>query len=352
MNSLKYAQDFFLKNLSSFISGSCLSEKDKLPSIFFPSIIFRKNANQLIELYNKFDIPTFVNCLSCNNVEIEKYRGRNTHVLRMIDYLSNNLSDDLINAFVHGSLGTYEEISYSDFDALVIIKDEVFSSSLRLANVAMKLNAAMCIIFDFDPLQHHGWFVFTEKDLRCYPDHYFPTELFTFAKSIFRGGSTKLNIYRQYSVRNSQRAFKSMCNNIFKKLRSHKHPKNMYQLKSLLSQFMLLPSLYVQACTGKGIYKKYSFEEVKKDFTSQEWRIMDLVSSIRENWNCELSKYKRWIMTKPNYLRKLYVKHFAPKIPDVILNNLTPQFYSDMEKLIILMQDKLKLNLSGSNFPN
>jgi hypothetical protein len=36
----------------------------------------------------------------------------------MAEYLDNHLKDDLLVAFVAGSLGSGEEIRYSDFDGL------------------------------------------------------------------------------------------------------------------------------------------------------------------------------------------------------------------------------------------
>ena len=56
----------------------------------------------------------------------------------------STVKDDLFGAYVHGSLGNHEETGYSDFDALVIIKDNVFHSRHRLAALATKLGAMRC----------------------------------------------------------------------------------------------------------------------------------------------------------------------------------------------------------------
>ncbi len=57
----------------------------------------------------------------------------------------STVKDDLFGAYVHGSLGTYEEIGYSDFDALVIIKDDVFHSRQRLAALAAELGPILAL---------------------------------------------------------------------------------------------------------------------------------------------------------------------------------------------------------------
>lgn len=260
----------------------------------------------------------------------------------MIGYLKQYLNENLLGAYVHGSLGTYEEIPYSDFDALVIIKNEVFESSQRLAEVAKKLYLAQAIMFDFDPLQHHGWFVLTEAQLKSYPDYYFPVELFKYAKSLFPDKGLELEISIKDSPQKYKESFDNLSAGITERIDKRKYPPNIYHLKGLLSQFMLLPALYVQVRDKKGIFKKYSFGEAKKDFSERDWSIMDKVSSLRENWFYEMSPFKKWLITKPTQISRFIAKKYAPSIPKKMRERLTEEFYQRIRHLAAAMQNRLK----------
>ena len=104
---------------------------------------------------------------------------------------------------------------------------------------------------------------------------------------------------------------------------------------------MLLPALYVQARDRRGIYKKESFDLARVDFDSADWAIMDEVSEIRTNWGYEMSAFKRWIMSHPHFLSRYFAKRLGPQIPERIGSVLTGEFYPRMEKLALLMKDKL-----------
>jgi predicted nucleotidyltransferase len=271
-------------------------------------------------------------------IQVGPYRGRNPHVYKMVEYLKNQLGKDLIGAYIHGSLGTYEEVEYSDFDALVIIKNEVFESPERLSEVAKKLSNARAIMFNFDPLQHHGWFVLTEADLRAYPEYYFPSELFLYAKSLFPDRGLELEIQIQNSSKQIRESFDKLNSSIIKRMTKKDYPRNMYELKSLMSQFMLLPALYVQVRDKKGIYKKFSFDAAKVDFMEEDWSVMDEVSALRENWFYEISLLKRWLITRPTPLSRFLAKKYSPVIPEQIRRVLTDDFYHRMGHLAITMQ--------------
>jgi len=249
------------------------------------------------------------------------------------------LYDDLFGAYVHGSIGTYEEILFSDFDALVIIKNDVIFSPKRLAHVLKKLHKALLIMYEFDPLQHHGWFVLIEADFKYYPEDYFPHVLFKYAKSILPGKGNELVVDIPEEVE-LNRPINNIANGIYIKLNKRNYPRNMYELKSFLSQFMLLPALYVQARDKKGVYKKYSFEAAKEDFKMHLWSIMDEVSLIRKEWDYTISPLQQYIMTQPNFLAKKLSKQIAPRIPIHIKRFLSQDFYSRILKLTDSMVTK------------
>lgn len=341
MENLAEFQNAFHSDITNYFNGGVLSRSDFYLSVFIPWLPFTRYAKAIIHKYERLliEIPEGNNPKI--KVKIESYKGKNHHVQQMINYLSEHLKEDLIGAYVHGSLGTYEEIPYSDFDALAILKDEVFGSPEKLVRTAKKLNYALTIMLDFDPLQHHGWFVLSELDLRFYCNAYFPIELFKYAKSLFDDKGLELEISLREFDYETHETFEKMAEAIIGKIENRQYPKNMYQLKSLLSGFMLLPALYVQARDGRGICKKESFALARSDFDPVHWAIMNKVSEIRADWSYEISALKKLLMCHPHVLCWYFAKNFAPTIPEKIGRVLTAQFYSRMDKLALLMMEML-----------
>lgn len=338
MNEEKLSQQRFRRNLYKYVSGDFLSRRDSLVSIIAPYNPFRQHARRICGQY-KETFYASPDEISSDHVKIEVYQGKNSHVLRMMEFLSD-LKDDLVGAYLHGSLGTYEEVFFSDFDALVIIKDEVFEIPERLAQVAHKIYSAQAIMFDFDPLQHHGWVVLTEADLRFYPEDQFPRELFRYAKSLFPHHGREFNICSQDPSRNVLQGFENLSQSAAKLIARSRSIRNLFELKILLSQFMLLPSLYVEMRDRKGIYKKFSFETARVDFNSADWSIMEDVSSIRDKWFYEISPRWRKLMTKPTRFSRFLARTYSPAVPREMKVILSDVFYQRMSNLIELMRKK------------
>jgi predicted nucleotidyltransferase len=258
----------------------------------------------------------------------------------MMEYLARNLGDDVTGAYVHGSVGTYEETAYSDFDALVILSMDVFESPGRLIRVADRLRRAKTIMYEFDPLQHHGWFVLTEDDLSFHCEAHFPAALFRHCKSLIEDKGRRVSIASRDSRREIDDILKAVAGSVVDKLERGKQPENVYQLKCLTSEFMLLPALHVQRKTAAGEYKKYCFDEARRDFSPEVWQIMDEVSQLRLEWDYRLRPWQRRIATREHVLRDLYVRNQAPAIPGHMQARLTPDFYANMLRLAIQFRDR------------
>jgi hypothetical protein len=341
MNNSEALQNDFRRTLSSYINGGYVSKEDLVFALISPQIVFTRNAPLLIQKYHKFVESLSISGTSSLNLQIEIYRGPNPYVRQMMQYLASHLKEDLAGAYVHGSLGVYDEISYSDFDALVILKQEVFESAKRLANAAQKLHSALSIMFNYDPLQHHGWFVLVEPELISYPENYFPVELFWYAKALLPNQGLELKPRDQNLAGINRRSFDDLSNNVITRIMKKDYPKNMYQLKGLLSQFMLLPSYYVQVRVQKGVFKKHSFAAAKVDFSAEDWSVMDEVSLIRQNWEYKISALKRKLFANPRRLVRLLARKYGPPIPASLQSLLTDDFYHRMKKLVVAMQARL-----------
>lgn len=332
--------------LPRYVNGGCLSRRDRASALVHAGLPFVLNAKRVARQFELFEEAVASESVQQPlSIKVEAYEGRDPHVLQMMDYVAEHLRNDLRGAYVHGSLGTYEAISYSDFDALVILKDEVFSSPRRLARAARKLDRARSIMLQFDPLQHHGWFVLAEAQLRAYPEFYFPSTLFGYAKALLPEQGRDLTLWPVNVPGLQERRFLDLSGSVIAKIERRSFPANLYELKLLLSQFMLLPAMYVQSRDGHGVYKKYSFERAKGDFAEEDWSVMDEVSAIRESWESTLRPARRWLLTRRSRTLRQLTRRFAPEVPRPLQRVLTEGFYRRMQKLALLMQQRLGCSL-------
>ncbi|MCB9192429.1 MAG: nucleotidyltransferase domain-containing protein [Flavobacteriales bacterium] len=268
-----------------------------------------KKFQDICEAHDALSIQQFGESIQ---ITIPLYDGKNKNVLGLVHALQKE--QGISSVILQGSLATDEEIPYSDFDALVIIEDAVFNNPKVLLSLVVRLQLLSRYIYQHDPLQHHGWFVTTEKLLNHHLDDFFPAVIFDHSRMLYpaRASELKLNLVKDPS------AFHYHLNNtvagIEREITSGQYLNNMYELKSTLSKFMLLPALYMQVCKGEGVYKKDSFELAKVDFTAEEWNIMDEISTIREDWNQNMAGWRKWmITTHPSWSRKM-AKRVAPKV--------------------------------------
>lgn len=256
------------------------------------------------------------------------YTGSDTHLNGLREFL-RPIEKDLVTVLLHGSTADGRTTGYSDVDALVVLRDHVFFRPDRLAKVAYRLSCAKRFMLQYDPLQHHGWFVMTERDFTAYPEHVLPLVTLQDAKvligethAVIHTSNTSPDHYRKIALRQTDR--------IIALLDKGWRPSNSYQLKSLLSEFMMLPVHYVQAKSGTGCSKRNSFQIAESDFSKNAWQVMDQVSEIRLNWSFQPNWLAGYVYRHPaGFFRKLSKRWPAP-ISATIRPVLTHEFYSDM----------------------
>ncbi|HKR04615.1 MAG TPA: hypothetical protein VJY62_08250 [Bacteroidia bacterium] len=324
--------------MSRYIHGGSIGKTGLLLSLFSSSFPFRKNAPNIINKYYK----TYKQEKILNNefkiITIDAYNGNNREAGQMIEYLNKYLPGDLFGVYLHGSLATNEEIFYSDFDALVILKQEIFKRPGRLSRIAEHLFKAEKFMLAKDPLQHHGWFVITEDDLKNYPEYYFPHELFRYSKCLLGEKEISIHLNENGYMADLQESFHKLCKSVVKKLESKTFLKNNYVFKNLLSEFMLLPAVYIQSKTGQGIFKKFSFEKLKKEL-GEGYRIMDEISEIRVSWKYQPSSFYLSLIRKKNVLcRKIAAKFFSGNVERELLE----KFNNEMVRQMLVFVNELK----------
>ncbi len=324
-----------LYQTDSYFNIKPRTKTDKALAMLSATLFFKKNAARLIKA-SKRNLTALTPPV---DIGIDKYDGDNRYVQELASYLKTELSEYIYGAYIHGSLATGEEITYSDFDALIILNNSIFESEKTLVAVAKKLYESSKYFFRFDPLQHHRWFVIPQKYLAMYPETFFPVELFKYSKSLFDKG-----MHFQISPApdaDFKKPFFNLSNSLIKNLDTGKIPTHMYSLKSLLSEFMLLPSFYVQARDKKGVFKKFSFEIAKQDFKPADWKVMDEASHIREIWDYKLTPDEQKEFTKHDFISRQKIKKQSAAIPPVILMRLTQDFYMRVKMLALQMQNKI-----------
>ena len=80
----------------------------------------------------------------------------------------------------------------------------------------------------------------------------------------------------------------------------------------------------------------------QKDFSAEEWNIMDRVSKIRKDWNYEISSFQRTLLCNRNAIVRKLSRKYAPAISSSIAEKLTDEFYLAMSSLVLAMQTNIK----------
>src|SRR5690606_31383751 len=317
-----------------YFKTGCLNSLDRLLSFIHYRIPYYKNSKKIFSVYRSITEEILMNETS---VTISHYQFANSFALEMKEFLERKLSNKLIGAFAHGSLGTDELISYSDFDGLVLLNHSAFQSPVAVYKTAIKLHKSERIMRKMDPLQHHGWFLITEKELNKYPVDYFPVMLFSRAKCLT--GRNNLTIkYKLSSDDELQKHFARFCNHLKRNIQKNAATSNYYDLKSMLSGFMLLPAIYLQLRHPEGVFKKESFDLLRKEMSQNDYQVMDSVSQIRNEWNYA-SPYRFNILQRIDnaLLNHYFYKNWSGKIDPTLvkkINDIKPEMVRFIDILI------------------
>lgn len=323
--------------LNRLINGGYLTPSGGMLSAFFPKYLFRRNARLISKLYRNSKTESNSAELA---ITIPPYSGKHPQLIEMMSALAE-IRNEIRLAVVHGSIATGEEIEYSDFDGLIIIADEAMMDADRLSETAYRLHQMRKIMHRLDPFQHHGWFVLAESELKNYPEWFLPTAVLHHSKSLI--GENKVIVKVQESPDVSfKKSFYRICESLIKKLSGSKADWNLYQLKSIFSEFMMLPSAYVQARDEQGIFKKFSFESMREDFTPDEFHVMDEVTSIRSNWKVELSDKQIKFFERIDFMSWKKRQRIDVSVPIFIESLLHNGIFSRMSDFTKLAKSKME----------
>jgi len=340
-HSVAEQQNRLHQDITRYINGSVTSPTQRLGSLLWPTLPYKINANGIISQFRDISPKPQDGERESVTISVPEYQGDNRYVQEMIAALAP-LQKWLCGAYVHGSLATEDEILYSDFDALIILRDSVFESPRVLSSTASKFSRLQKIMNQHDPLQHHGWFVLTQNDLQWYCDAYFPAELFRYSRSLLPDLGREVCLYPRGSAREYTHAFSGLTNAVLRHIEAEQRQQNAYALKGALSRIMLLPALYLQAKDGTAVYKKYSFDLARKDFPPKLWAVMDEISAIRADWKYDTAGLGRRLLANlTGSWRRLAIRWWAPAASASIIARLDEEFWSDTKQLILAMQTNI-----------
>jgi len=252
--------------------------------------------------------------------------------------IDSNYSHLFYAVIIQGSVATNEIVKYSDFDGLLIVKDE-YMESKELKQ--FKKDSLKCIL-EFDPLQHHGWFQIEQSELKNYPEDFLPSIIFRTSTLLYPIQYSFNLTLKMKSDIDYQKGLKIITTHMMNRVDNNWRPKNIFQLKGFLSQIMLLPALYYSSKNNKGILKKESFNAVKSDFTKEEWSVIQTASDIRSSWDYVLNPIQAIIMKQPNRFFRVATKKFvAPKINHQTKKKLDNIFYYKLFLFLTKIENNL-----------
>lgn len=229
--------------------------------------------------------------------EDSQYRGR---VLDLCAFVRERMGGHLTHFFIHGSLATLDYAQgWSDVDSFMVISQEAVTDGSRLLELRKECLAAWPLFLRMTPLQHHGFLVATEGDLRAYPSYYMPLAVFDTALAVLPGQrAAKFHIrskdggsFRSLSERRDclESALKDGVfrhhprQGICLEARFRNADNAMGQLHALLEYVMGVPCFLMDAL-GEPCYKKESFVRGRPLFSEKAWEIVDRASQIRRTW--------------------------------------------------------------------
>lgn len=332
--------------LEKLINGEFASKSSRIMVEATPSLAFKKEAQALHRAAGATAMPE-PDQEDSVDVQLQPYDPPTAASLEMARYLKTHLSNDLHTALLHGSLGTAEVVPYSDFDALIIIKDEVFSHTNRLARTAHRLFKARRFMQKQDPLQHHGWFVLPEAALKAWPEHYLPSNILPYASLLLESGDRTLSLTPWRAPERMRQLFDRLTHTLTRELANEKPVPNLYRYKSLLSQIMLLPTAYLQARDGTGVFKRESFAAAKVDFAPENWEGMETVSALRTAWPHGDEIKMPALGGRIGPLGTIVRRRLSPSVSPDLAEPFSPATRHSLLNLIAEMQARLTIHAKG-----
>ena len=303
--------------------------------------------------YNKKMIANFVceslpvfksaPCDKKNTIYLEKFTPAvsNKVIINGLNKMINTIKcnrEVFHNVLIHGSYSSDDySIGWSDLDALVIIKNDVFNDCHKLIKARELVMQCISELRIIDPLCHHEFQIIPEECLRDFQTNWLPISVIKKSKSIL---STDITIKSSDRTANSVDAIRSFSETLQAACDTgylDHHPwkgeylldnydnyqNGMYQLKYLLSVVVLMPALYFTA-KGRSMTKPEAIEMAKKEMPFIDYEILDKATEIRLKWSIQESH-----------------PYIGNGIPKWLINDLGYDYFGRSYKFVYSILDNL-----------
>ena len=221
-------------------------------------------------------------------IEIDKIEDKtyeNKKFLRPVIFLKRYAQkelDDYFKTFIlHGSLATLDYVeNWSDVDTYAVIKKDVISDYKKLSTLRNIIFKMINYFLMIDPYQHHGIFVNTEIDTEFYPQAYLPFAVMNNSRSFLASSEIEF-IERNEDIEKLNVFWNAL--QVMRKASVTRFPtKNYYVAKFFLAYLQTMPTYYLQA-KNIHIYKKHSFDMIRKEFSTDILKPVDIASRYRND---------------------------------------------------------------------
>ncbi len=300
--------------LNNLINGTATSGWEKLLVIFFPSLIVKKRARRLIQQSQNSAIHA---APIKWKILIRPYQGNNPTAVALRHVIQSQAGNEVADVILFGSYADATACPYSDLDCLIVLNDHTLSSENRLHQIALKLFNWRKLLLRTDMLQHHGWLVAFQSDQLCWDQTFLPVSALEDGCSLLHNQSYELELFTP-THEDFHTPFLQLCHRMMKTSPSSVQRMNIYELKTWLSRFFLIPALFCQALYQKGISKKDSFQLAKSHFSEAQWQPVDDLSRCRLEWKQPLPFICRWLIECSFNWPLPMRRYFYPPAPSVL----------------------------------
>ena len=312
-------------------------------SIYFLKTLIELNKIVSYELKELNNLKEEI--INVNLFEKNKYKNT-PEVLSFYNETKN--IEGIKEIFIQGSLATLDYTRFSDFDTFIILSKEIEENPDFINELIWKLFKSSIYLYKFDPYQHHRYFFTLESNINIYNQAFLPVEVLKYAVS-FKNSNYSFNSYdSQLShllfITGPINYFIKHINNNFEEI------KNLWHLKYYIATIFFLPVLYLETIDIY-VYKRESFEIIRKYLTDDLNKFLDYCSEIRKNWNYPLifkENLFRKMMLNPlhrnsilyEYLMKNYSQKFDKTKFENIFRDIVPYVNFFYEKTLKKLQKR------------
>src|SRR3989344_5757271 len=197
----------------------------------------------------------------------------NGYSLNKVSKLAYPLIDINENPFIE-LLGILDKLEGFEQSKKIIKKNQKKILKLRKSTIKIVKN-----LFKIDQHHLHGCFVIPEEETHFFPETFFPLEILKYSTCIY--GSSNLI----FKVRNDQEESRNLFKGFLKYFEDalSTNPRNVMEWKKFYHMLLMLPTIYFQT-KGQRMYKKLSFDLIRKEFSQEQLSPIIEVTWIMNNW--------------------------------------------------------------------